>query len=253
LRGVRVLDLTRILAGPVCGRTLAAYGADVMLVNSPTLPNISAIAETSRGKRSCLLDLRTAEGRAGLDALATDTHIFIEGYRPGGIANLGFGPEALAARCPGIVCISLRAYGNKGPWADRRGFDSLVQTATGFNHAEAAASGRSGPRALPVQILDYASGFLMAFAAAAALLRQQREGGSWHVRISLAQTAHWLRGLGRLSDNFDKARPDLESHAVTYASGFGALKAMPHAARFSGRAAEWELPSMPPGSHPPVW
>lgn len=253
LSGIRVLDLTRILAGPVCGRTLAAYGADVMLVNSPNLPNIASIAETSRGKRSCLIDLETDEGKAQLRALVDQSHVFVEGYRPGALTRHGFGPKALAELRPGIVYVSLSAYGDAGPWAGRRGFDSLVQTATGFNHAEALAAGQARPRPLPVQILDYATGFLMAFGASAALLRQQAEGGSWHVKFSLAQTAHWLRNLGRLPDNFRQARPDPQAYAVRYDSGFGAIRALPHAARFDDRRLDWERPSMPPGSHAPVW
>jgi len=111
LTGLRVLDLTRILAGPVGGRALAAYGADVMLVNSPHLPNIAAIADTSRGKRSSLVDLRREDGRKTLWHLIDDTDVFSQGYRPGGLAALGFSPDAMAARRPGIVVVSLSAYG----------------------------------------------------------------------------------------------------------------------------------------------
>ncbi|TQF08417.1 CoA transferase, partial [Myxococcus llanfairpwllgwyngyllgogerychwyrndrobwllllantysiliogogogochensis] len=154
LSGVRALDLTRVLAGPVAGRALAGLGADVMLVNGPHLPNIDAIADTSRGKRSALVDLRTDGGQDTLRRLVDGAHVFSQGYRPGGLAARGFSPEALAQRRPGIVCVSLTAYGTQGPWADRRGFDSLVQTAMGFNHAEGEAAGNGTPRALPMQILD---------------------------------------------------------------------------------------------------
>ena len=153
LDGVRVLDLTRILAGPVCGRMLAGYGADVLLVNSPNLPNLESIADTSRGKRSAHVDLRTDAGRQDLRWLLAGSNVFVQGYRPGGLAALGFSPDAVAGLRPGIVCVSLSAYGGVGPWAKRRGFDSLVQTATGFNHAEAEAAGSSTPKALPMQIL----------------------------------------------------------------------------------------------------
>ncbi len=141
LSGVRVLDLTRVLAGPVAGRTLAAHGADVMLVNSPNLPNIVAIADTSRGKLSTLLDLTKPVDRQRLAALAGDAHIFMQGYRPGALAAHGFTPEALAHMRPGIICVSLSAYGHSGPWAGRRGFDSLVQAATGFNLAQSSHEG----------------------------------------------------------------------------------------------------------------
>src|SRR5204862_1909306 len=123
-------------------------------------------------------------------------------------AARGFSPSDLAKLRPGIVYVSLSAYGHQGPWANKRGFDSLVQTATGFNHAEGEAAG-GGPRALPMQILDFASGFLMAFGAEAAMLRQARAGGSWHVRVSLARAGLWLRRLGRVTDGVKAPTPDL--------------------------------------------
>ena len=144
LQSLRVLDLTRILAGPVGGRTLAAYGADVMLVNSPHLPNIDAIADTSRGKLSALADLREPSGREDLRAVLREAHVFIQGYRPGALASLGFAPLDVATTRPGIVMVSLSAYGESGPWAGKRGFDSLVQSATGFNIAEARAANVRG-------------------------------------------------------------------------------------------------------------
>ncbi len=253
LAGLRVIELTRILAGPVGGRTLAAYGADVMLVNAPHLPNIDAIADTGRGKLSALVDLREMAGRDAMRALVRDAHVFIEGYRPGGIEALGFGPEILAALRPGIVSVSLSAYGSEGPWGGRRGFDSLVQSATGFNSAEAEAAGVDTPKALPVQLLDMATGFLIAFGTEAALLRQQREGGSWQVRVSLARTAQWLRALGRIEDGFGAAPADFSGLTETRASGFGQLTATRHAAIFSSTPARWSRPSMPPGTHPLAW
>lgn len=253
LTGVRVLDLTRILAGPVCGRALAAYGADVMLVNSPHLPNIASIADTSHGKLSAHVDLQVQEGRAALERLLADAHVFVQGYRPGGLNALGFSPQAIAERRPGIVCVSLSAYGETGSWRERRGFDSLVQTATGFNHAEGEAAGSPDPKPLPMQILDYATGHLMAFAAAVALRRQALEGGSWHVRLSLAQTGHWIRNLGRVANGFAIKRPDRAPYLETAASGFGELVAVRHSAQLERTPARWARPSMPPGTHPPIW
>jgi hypothetical protein len=254
LEGVRVLDLTRILAGPVGGRTLAAYGADVMLVNAPHLPNIDSIADTSRGKRSVLLDLRSADDRAAMEALLQDANVFVQGYRPGALRQLGYGPEALAERRPGIVAVSLCAYGAQGPWSGRRGFDSLVQTATGFNVAEAQAAGDPAkPRALPMQMLDQATGCLIAFTAAAALWRQQREGGSWHVQLSLAQTGHWLRGLGRVADGFSVQPPGLEPFLETNPSAWGALRTLRHSAQLGRTPAHWSRPSERPGDSPPRW
>lgn len=253
LQGVKVLELTRILAGPVAGRALAAYGADVMLLNSPHLPNIEAIADTSRGKRSAHVDLREPGGRQALERLVGQAHVWMQGYRPGALDALGWSPQQLVQQRPGLVCVSLCAYGAAGPWASRRGFDSLVQTATGFNLAEAQAAGTANPKALPMQILDHATGYLMAYGAAVALRRQQREGGSWLVRVSLAQTGHWLRQMPRVARGFDVTPPPLDDYLESTASGFGQLRAVRHAVRLSRTPAGWDRPSMPPGSHAPVW
>ncbi len=258
LTGLRVLDLTRILAGPVAGRCLAAYGADVMLVNGPHLPNIDAIADTSRGKLSTQIDLREAAGQDRLLTLLDSAQVFLQGYRPGALARRGLDPISLARRRPGIVVGSLSAYGGIGPWAERRGFDSLVQTATGFNHAEAEAAGNPTPQALPMQILDFSTGYLMAFGLQAALWRQATQGGSWLVEVSLAETGHWLRGLGRLSDGFKASKPDFKRYQQACLCGFGprgqsTLRHVGHAARFAHTPAASARPSMPPGSHAPVW
>lgn len=253
LAGIRVLDLTRILAGPVAGRALAAQGADVLLINSPSLPNIEAIADTSRGKRSAHLDLHSEQGRKTLWRLIDGANVFSQSYRPGGLQALGFSPEALAERRPGMVYVSLTAYGTQGPWADRRGFDSLVQTAMGFNHAEGESAGDGVPRAFPMQILDQASGYLMAFGAAAALCKQQAEGGSWHVQVSLAQTGHWLRSMGRIANGLRTDKPAFEDYLERSASGFGDLRAVRPSARLARNQPGYTLPSMPPGSAEPYW
>ena len=253
LDGIRVLDLTRILAGPVAGRALAAYGADVLLVNSPKLPNIEAIADTSRGKRSALADLGDPSDRAAFAAALSGAHVMLQGYRPGSVAALGFGPDAVAALRPGIVYGSLSAYGRSGPWAARRGFDSLVQTATGLNDAEGRAAGSAQPQALPMQVLDMATAFLLAFGIETALLRQRTEGGSWHVQLSLARTGLWLRSLGRVADGFAAPPPDFESVTEASDSGFGRLLAVRHAARFSATPVGYRRPSVPPGTDRLAW
>ena len=189
-----------------------------------------------------------------MDALLESAHVFVQGYRPGGLEALGFGPEALAAARPGIVAVSLSAYGTQGPWAQRRGFDSLVQTAMGFNQAEGEAFGHAGkPRPLPMQILDEATGYLIAFGAAAALLRQQREGGSWHVQLSLAQTGQWLRRLGRVAHGFAVTAPELEPFLETTASRWGALRGVRHSAQLGRTPAFWRRPSERPGDSLPRW
>ncbi len=257
LAGVRVLDLSRVIAGPVAGRTLAAHGADVMLISGPELPAIPWLTiDTGRGKLTAFAELRSEQGQSALRDLLAVADIFSQGYRPRALAGLGFSPEDAARINPGIVYVSLSAYGHAGPWAERRGFDSLVQTATGFNHAEGQAAGVEGPKELPAQMLDHATGYLMAFGAMMARARQAREGGSWHVRVSLAQTGRWLWNLGRVADGLKTE--DLKADAVApfieeVASGFGPLRAVSHSAVLSKTPAFWARPAMPLGSHKPQW
>ncbi|GAB5467926.1 MAG: CoA transferase [Rhodospirillales bacterium] len=256
LAGLRVLDLTRILAGPVAGRCLAAQGAEVLRVSAPHLPFIlPAVIDTGRGKRACSLDLRTEEGREGLSALLREADVFLQAYRPGGLDALGFGPEAVAALRPGIVYATLSAYGPTGPWSGRRGFDSLVQTASGFNRAEAEAFGEAGPRALPCQALDHASGYLLAFGILRALAKRAEEGGSWRVRVTLAATGQWLRGLGQRSEIEAPAldRAEIADLLEESDSPFGRLSALRHAGRIEGHPSAWQAPAVPLGSHPPRW
>jgi crotonobetainyl-CoA:carnitine CoA-transferase CaiB-like acyl-CoA transferase len=257
LAGLRVLDLSRVIAGPVAGRTLAAHGAEVLLVSGPDLPAIPWLAiDTGRGKLTSFVDLRSEQGRATLRDLLAQADIFSQGYRPRALAALGFSAEDAARLSPGIVYVSLSAYGQAGPWAERRGFDSLVQTATGFNHAEGKAAGLDGPKELPAQMLDHVTGYLMAFGAMMARARQSREGGSWHVRVSLAQTGRWLWNLGRVADGLKTE--DLKGDTVPrfieeMPSGFGPLHAVRHSAVLSKTPAFWARPAMPLGSHPPQW
>jgi len=257
LSGVRVLDLTRIVAGPVCGRTLAAHGAEVLRVASPALPFIEwLVIDTGRGKRSAHVDLDTSDGRAALSHLLEQADVFVQGYRPGALAARGFAPADAARIRPGIVYVSLSAYSHAGPWSGRRGFDSLVQTASGFNHAEGQAAGVAGPKELPAQALDHASGQLMAFAALMARARQAREGGSWHVRVSLAQTGRWLWNLGRVDGGLAAPDPTLDDVADRLEesdSAFGRLRAVRHAAELSETPARFERPAAPLGSHAPRW
>jgi crotonobetainyl-CoA:carnitine CoA-transferase CaiB-like acyl-CoA transferase len=257
LAGIRVLDLSRVIAGPVAGRTLAAHGADVLLISGPDLPAIPWLTiDTGRGKLTSFVDLKSENGRKTLRGLLAAADIFSQGYRPQAIAALGLSPEAAAEISPGIICVTLSAYGHAGPWAGRRGFDSLVQTATGFNHAEGQAAGIDGPKELPAQMLDHATGYFMAFGAMMARARQFREGGSWHVRVSLAQTGRWLWNLGRPEHGL-KARDFTEEAVLPFveemASGFGQLRAVRHAAWLSQTPAFWARPAMPLGSHPPEW
>ena len=257
LAGVNVLDLTRVIAGPVCGRTLAVHGADVLLVTAAHLPQMGTLViDNGRGKLSTFIDLRESGGRETLAALTREADLFVQGFRPGAIGGHGFTPEQAARLRPGIVYVSLSAYGHEGPWAKRRGFDSLVQNANGINHAEAAAAGAAQPKPLPCQAIDHATGYLMAFGAMTALARRVTEGGSWHVRVSLAQTGHWIRSLGRVADGlacpdpgFDDVRDRLEESD----SSFGRITTVRHAAMMAETPPRWTRPSVSLGTHAPVW
>lgn len=262
LEGIRVLDLTRIIAGPVCSRTLSAHGAEVLHVTSPNLPSIlPLVIDTGRGKRSCFIDLKTATGIARIKELLREADVFVQGYRPGSLAALGLGPEQLAQIKPGIVCVSLSAYGPNGPWSKKRGFDSLVQMASGLNCAEACTADGADdalrePKALPAQALDHAAGYLMAFATMATLARQMKEGQSWHIQVSLARAGHWIRDLGRVPQGLSCPEPDalaIEGCLVDLASGFGPIKAVRHAAHMQHTPPRWERPSVPLGTDPPAW
>src|SRR3954454_773 len=230
LAGVRVLDLSRVIAGPVAGRTLAVHGADVLLISGADLPAIPWLTiDTGRGQLTSFVELKSEQSRDTLRGMLAQADIFSQGYRPSAIAALGFSPEDAGRIRPGIVYVSLSAYGHAGPWAGRRGFDSLVQTSNGFNHAEGQAAGVDGPKELPAQMLDHATGYVMAFGAMIAKARQSREGGSWHVQVSLARTGNWLWSLGRVADGFKTE--DLKAESVApfledAASGFGPLRSV---------------------------
>ncbi|KAK7021798.1 hypothetical protein VNI00_017242 [Paramarasmius palmivorus] len=284
LQGIRVLDLSRVLAGPIAGRTLAAHGADVLLVTSPNLPDLPNLdVDTSRGKRTTQLDLNQSQDREKLLSLAADADVFLQAYRPGGLEGKGFGVKELAAlkgeREHGIVCANLCAWGWEGPWKDRRGFDSLVQTATGLNVAEAEAyaqftgsdnaTEQLHPKPFPVQALDHAAAYLLTFGVNAALYKTVTEGGSWEVRVSLAAVGQWVRSLGRVppNDSFGLATPlpQPESEEISQlvtewkqSSGPGRMMALCHAAIMSetpvrqGREGQPGAPIVL-NAHPAEW
>jgi len=200
--GIRVLDLTRVIAGPVATRTLALLGADVLRVDSPRLPELAdQHADTGFGKRSATLDLAT--DRRAFEELLAEADVVVTGYRPGALDRFGLTPEALAERRPGLVVARLSAWGEYGPWAGRRGFDSLVQVATGIAVTEGSPE---QPGALPAQALDHGTGYLLAAAVLRALGDQTEEGGTRFVRLALARTAAWLtRGITRQQDRPSEA------------------------------------------------
>jgi crotonobetainyl-CoA:carnitine CoA-transferase CaiB-like acyl-CoA transferase len=257
LSGVRVLDLSRVIAAPVAGRTLAQHGADVLAIGAAHLPNIMPLViDTGRGKRSATLDLRLEEERARLHELARDADVFLQAYRPDALAAQGFSTEALCAERPGLIYVSLSAYGHAGPWSQRRGFDSLVQSATGIAWQEGQAAHLDGPGKLPCQALDHATGYLAAFATMAALHRRAREGGSWHVRVSLAQTGRWLQSLGHVENGLDApdlSREEIRAWMHTMESPFGRVSAIAPVEEMSETMPRFDLPPTPLGSGAAVW
>jgi crotonobetainyl-CoA:carnitine CoA-transferase CaiB-like acyl-CoA transferase len=256
LGDVRVLDLTRVIAGPVCGRTMASHGAQVLRVGAPHLPLVPNLwLDVARGKRSCHLDLSHAPDSARLGELVKQCDVFVQAYRPGALSERGWGPEAVCAQRPGAIYVTLSAYGHEGPWANRRGFDSLVQTVSGIGAEGARIRGQAGSSPLPCQALDHASGYIAAFGAMVALRRRACEGGSWRVRVSLAQTAHWLWTLGRLPSPSvpDMSIEDIADRMETTPSTHGAISAIRPAEWLEKTPAQWARPAAALGDDPPRW
>jgi len=252
LAGIRALDLTRVLAGPACGRTLAEHGADVLLVNAPELPNVPPfVLDTSHGKRSAYLDLNTDDGARTMHELIAGADVFCEGYRSGAMVRRGLGPVDVAAMRPGIVYVSINCYGHVGPWRDRPGWEQLAQSATGI----AAAQGAPGrPQLVPAAACDYTTGYLAAYGVMTALARRATEGGSWHVRASLCQTAMWLTRLGATCDpTTASGLGDVAGLMMQSETAEGRLTHLGPIAHMSETQPRWDRPSPPLGADPPVW
>ncbi len=262
LSGVRVLDLTRVLAGPTCARTLAEHGADVLKITGPHLPSIgSQEFDTGHGKLSAHLDLREEKDLETLRELIRQADVFSQGYRPGTLAGRGLAPKDLAGLRPGIVYVSLSAFGRVGPWASRRGFDTVVQTVSGITarQGELFPGAEPGPQFYPVSAIDYLTGYLMAFGTLLALARRAREGGSWLVRISLAQTGSWLVGRGQVPEaELQEVPEDFTPDEIARWSTFSDLSVgrVSHLApvlQLSETQPHWSRPAVPLGYHEPVW
>ena len=257
LEGVRVLDLTRVLAGPSCARLLAEHGAEVLKITAPHLPDSGMFElDTGIGKRAAHLDLRNPAAVATLRELARTADVFSQSYRPGALASRGFSFEELARLRPGIVCLDLSAWGASGPWSARRGFDTIVQAVSGM--ALAMGDG-SKPKYLPVSAIDYVSGALMALGAMAALLRRATEGGSWLVRLSLARTGRWITDQGAISTGMLRGVPDelpaeeLARITMETESPAGRILHLRPVALLSETPGRWTLPPAPLGHDPAAW
>ena len=248
--GVRVLDLTRVIAGPVCTRTLAALGAEVLRIDAPHLPEMPQhTLDTLAGKRSALLDLRQAEELERFKELLSSADVLVHGYRPGALAQFGLSSEELAEAYPKLTVVSLSAWGHAGPWAGRRGFDSLVQAASGIAVCE--ADGSPEPGVLPAQLLDHATGY---FAAAAALmgLMRRRDGHTYHARVSLARTATWVldQPVGPKSEavELDPAQFLVETEGPA-----GRITLVTPPGELDGIPLHWPRPPARYGTDPATW
>jgi crotonobetainyl-CoA:carnitine CoA-transferase CaiB-like acyl-CoA transferase len=252
LSGLRVLDLTRILAGPSHARTLAEHGADVLYIASPWLPNPDAfVMDTNHGKLSAFLDLDDHEDAARLRKLVSEGDVFSQSYRAGALVGRGFGPAELAELRPGLIYVSISCYGHAGPWEARPGWEQLAQTVTGI----AAAQGTPDqPARMPVAACDFTTGYLAALGTMVALGRRAREGGSYHVRASLCQSGMWFTRLGATCDPAQASGAgDPADLCVETETPFGRLRHLKPALELSETPPYWARPTVPLGSHQPVW
>lgn len=264
LRGLRVLELSRVIAAPLSGRTLSAHGADVLWVTSPNLPDLPTMdRDFGRGKRTIQLDLNDQSDQNDLSRLLEEAHVFVQGFRPGGIAHRGLSPDALSKRFQhrNIICANMSAYGPDGPWSGKRGFDSLVQTCSGMNVSEAEHYGAGeAARPTPCQALDHAGGYFLAAGITAALYKQATEGGSWQVDVSLAGVMKYLRSLGQFEGNTGFQTRDYtctkdvpEEYLETRETGFGRMTYVRHSASIEGVNVGWDIMPKPLGSDEKRW
>jgi crotonobetainyl-CoA:carnitine CoA-transferase CaiB-like acyl-CoA transferase len=251
LTGVRVLDLTRVLAGPVATRLLAGWGATVLRIDPPDWDEPAVIPEMLLGKRTARLDLRSADGRDRFTTLLGKADVVVSGYRSDALERLGLGDAARAALRPGLVDVALDAYGWTGPWRARRGFDSLVQMSAGIAHAGMIASDAERPTPLPVQALDHATGYLMAAAALRGLAVRRASGRGSRWRLSLARTAQLLIDAGSQAPGHPPGEAAV-SDAVEQTSWGPARRVRPPLS-VGGAALCWELPARALGSDAPSW
>jgi hypothetical protein len=254
LGGTRVLDLTRVLAGPVATRFLAGYGAEVLRIDPPGWNEPGVVPEVTLGKRCARLDLGTPEHRERFESLLRDADILVHGFRPGALAALGYGEQTCQELAPGLIDVSLDAYGWSGPWSQRRGFDSLVQMSAGIAAAGMAWRAADEPTPLPVQALDHATGYLMAAAALRGLAQRLASGRGCRARLSLARTAEALMdcATGEADEPVERETghdivPTIEQ------TSWGPARRLRPPVLIQGAPMYWTRPATPLGSAPASW
>lgn len=254
LQGTRVLDLTRVLAGPTCARTLASYGAEALRIGAEHLPSIPLFAvDTGLGKRATALNLQDKKDAARLKRLVRQADVFSQGYRTGAMDRLGFGvPEVLKLR-PGMVYVSINCYGHEGDWRNRPGWEQLAQTVTGMALRQGKHQKLIEPTLLPAAVNDYITGYLAALGALVALERRARVGGSYWVRVSLARTAMWVRSLGERAQVRAQSlqAQELAAFSTSTDSAWGPLSYLKPAVNISNATVAWDRPPSPLGSDRP--
>jgi len=258
LSGVRVLDLTRVLAGPTCARTLAEHGADILKIGASHIPSFTPfVIDTGHGKRSTFLDLRKKSDSEILDNLVRGADILSQSYRPGKINGFRFSPREVAEKRPGIIYVSTNCYGHEGPWKDRPGWEQLAQTVSGIASEE---GGAESPRLLPAAATDYTTGYLGAYGALVALGRRAREGGSYLVRVSLTQSAMMINRLNRVPrEDAEKQSPialsesQIQTLILKADSGFGNIQFLGPVLSLSETPPRWDQPAVPLGTNAPEW
>ncbi len=253
LSGIRALDLTRILAGPIAARTLAEHGADVLMVAAENLPQIKEhVMDTNHGKRSCYLDLKAAEDNTQLKELVRGGYVFSQGYRPGILSGLGFSPEDLAEICPGIVYLSISCFGADGPFSHRAGWEQIAQTVTGI----CKEGDFDRPALLPAAACDYTTGYLGAYGVLLALARRAREGGSYHVRVSLCQSGMFIYRQGMtefVEPDMDLSEAELDALRIESKPAHGPLRHLGPVLHLSETQPHWSRPTPVLGGDAPEW
>ncbi len=259
LDGVRALDLTRILAGPIAGRTLAEHGADVLMVTAPHLPQVEEhVRDTSHGKRSCFLDFEISKQAEIFRDLVATADVVIDGYRPGALTKKGFGREQLFDLCPGLVHLSVSCFGSGGPFKGRAGWEQIAQAVTGICHTHGEAVGAGQPQLVTAPMCDYLTGYMGAIGVMLALARRAKEGGSYEVKVSLCQSAMFIQRQGLL-DEFESAPGSLTSaeleklYVKTNTSNHGQMLTLGPVLKMSETTPRWASPTPNFGLDAPAW
>jgi crotonobetainyl-CoA:carnitine CoA-transferase CaiB-like acyl-CoA transferase len=253
LAGIKVLDLTRVLAGPSASRFLAGLGAEVLRIDPPTWNEPGVVPEMTLGKRCARLDLQVAADRAVFKSLLKDADILLHGYRADALEHLGFGVERRRQLAPGLIDVCLNAYGWSGPWQNRRGFDSLVQMSSGIAEAGQRWQQADKPTPLPVQALDHATGYLMAASALKLLTERLRSGRGGSARLSLARTAKLLIESGSGTTETLRAENEQDQQVLVEQTPWGPAHRLQVPVKISGTPIQWALPATDLGSHQPQW